>query len=545
MPMDPAPTPYENRWLWRSLAAAVILGSAALHVAYLIHNCPLDLAPDEAHYWDWSRHLDWSYYSKGPLVALLIRGSCELFGPLSESLTGNLGLAIRLPAVLCGALLLTSLYVLTVQTLGREKLAFGLVALALTLPPVAAVSSLMTIDAPYTACWGWALVFGHAAAVRGRTWAWPLAGVAVGVGILAKYTMALWLPSVGLFLLTTQTGRGQLRRPGFWLACVIAGLFCLPIVWWNAQNGWVTVRHVGWQAGVEQREGWRWLGPLGYVGGQAALLLGLWFVAWAAALWAYRPCRTDNPNLRYLWCLSVPMFAVFLLASLKTTGQLNWPVTAYLSGGVLLAAWLADRLADPRLWVRRTANISAATAAVLGLALTLVVHYPATGRPLLLALAGSPTPDRPMPMRRFDPSCRLRGWHVLAAAVDEIRGAVRAGGEEPILAGSVWTLPGELGVYCAGHPPVYSIGVVFFDRWSQYDLWRPNPVRDSEAFRGRTFVLIGDLEPKIAEAFESVDRPRRVVYSEGGQPIQGWNVTVARGFRGFGDPEQFLRSARH
>src|SRR6202162_1494513 len=122
----------------RALAAFLIVGAAAFRLLFLAYHCSLDLAPDEAHYWDWSRHLDWSYYSKGPLVALLIRGSCRLFGPLSESLTGNLTLAIRLPAIVWGALPLTSLYVLTVQTLGRERLAFVLVALALTLPPVAA-----------------------------------------------------------------------------------------------------------------------------------------------------------------------------------------------------------------------------------------------------------------------------------------------------------------------------------------------------------------------------------------------------------------------
>ena len=32
----------------------------------------LDLSPDEAHYWEWSRRLDLSYYSKGPLIAYLI-----------------------------------------------------------------------------------------------------------------------------------------------------------------------------------------------------------------------------------------------------------------------------------------------------------------------------------------------------------------------------------------------------------------------------------------------------------------------------------------
>src|SRR6266849_394131 len=97
-------------WSCRLLAAVLILGAALLHVGYLSWNCPLDLAPDEAHYWDWSRNLDWSYYSKGPLVAYLIRGGCELFGPWAVEHTGSLMPAIRIPAVICGALLLVSLY---------------------------------------------------------------------------------------------------------------------------------------------------------------------------------------------------------------------------------------------------------------------------------------------------------------------------------------------------------------------------------------------------------------------------------------------------
>jgi hypothetical protein len=539
--------PPENRWLWRGLAALLILGAAVLHVAYLVHNCPLDLAPDEAHYWDWSRHLDWSYYSKGPLVALLIHGSCSLFGPLSESLTGNLALAIRLPAIACGMLLLASMYVLTVQTFGRERLAFALVALALTLPPVAALSTLMTIDAPYTACWGWALVFGHMAAVRGKTWAWPVAGLIVGIGILAKYTMVLWLPSVGLFLLTSPTSRPQLRHPGFWVCCGIAALCCLPIIYWNARNDWITVRHVGWQAGADNREGWRWLGPLSYVGGQAALLLGFWFAAWVAAMWTYRPWKcaaTNSLSTQYLWWLSAPMFAVFLIASLKTTGQINWPVTAYLSGGVLAAAWLSDRALDPRPRLRRAVRLAAVSAGIFGVALTIVVHFPGVGRPLLVALAGPPTPERPLPARRFDPSCRLRGWPTLAAAVDETVAAVRARGEEPVVAVGSWTVAGQLGVYCAGHPMVYSIGIVFGDRSSQYDLWRPSPVFDSEEFRGRTFVLVSCV-PEAATYFDSVESTWNVVYAESGHPVEIWHLMVARGYRGFGPAGDLMKLARH
>jgi 4-amino-4-deoxy-L-arabinose transferase-like glycosyltransferase len=543
MPGSDAPPP-ENRWLWRGLATALILASAGLHVAYLVRNCPLDLAPDEAHYWDWSRHLDWSYYSKGPLVALLIRGSCELFGPLSQRLTGNLALAIRLPAIVCGVLLLASMYILAARVLGREQPAFALVALMLTLPPIAALSTLMTIDAPYTACWGWALVFGYEAAVRGRRWAWPVAGLVVGVGILAKYTMVLWVPSVGLFLLTSPAHRRELARPGFWIACVIAGLFAVPIVLWNAGHGWVTFRHVGWQAGVEERDGWRWLGPLTFVAGQVGVLLGVWFVAWVAALWQNRPWRETDPGRRYLWWLAVPTFAVFLAASLRTPVQINWAVAAYLSGGVLVAAWSENRW---RISSHSRKQLLAPTfAAVLGIAVTVAVHYPGVGRPLLVAVAGRPTADRPFPLRRVDPTVRLRGWRTtLAAAVDETLTRLHAEGDDPIIAGTVWNLPGLVGVYADGHPAVYSVGLALGDRLCQYDLWRPNPVWDPDAFHGRTFLLVGQLTPAVYDAFAVVEPPREVRHVEAGQPVAAWTLTVCRGYRGFGPVEQFLKSAHH
>src|SRR5271155_403291 len=77
-------------WECRLAAAFLILGVTVAHLLYLGIRCPIDLAPDEAHYWDWSRHLDWSYYSKGPLVAWLIRLSCDLFGSWSLAWSGTL-----------------------------------------------------------------------------------------------------------------------------------------------------------------------------------------------------------------------------------------------------------------------------------------------------------------------------------------------------------------------------------------------------------------------------------------------------------------------
>jgi len=525
----------ENVWLWRFFAGLLILGSAALHVAYLTSDLALDLAPDEAHYWDWSRHLDWSYYSKGPLVAYLIRAGCELAGGCSQQFNTNEMVAVRLPAVLCGSLLLVSLYFLSKQVFENERLAAGVVVIALTLPVIGAGSTLMTIDSPYTCCWGWALVLGHQALFRRSAWAWPVTGLLVGIGILAKYTMVMFLPSVGLFLLTSRQYRGLLFRPGFWVMTGIASLCCLPILIWNWQHDWPTVRHVSGLAGGHGATGLNWLGPLIYVSAQCGLLLVYWFLVWLAAMATFRPWRNGPPGTAYLWWLSAPMFATFLAFSVKTGGgEPNWPVTAYISGLVLTAAWIANQLRSGEPWQRRLTLAGLAITCGLGLAINVVMHRSVWLYPLFDRFVGEPTNERPLPMRRLDPTCRLRGWRTLAPAVDKLRQEVRTPGSEAVLACTSWALPGELGFYCVGHPPVYSLGLPLGDRHSQYDLWHPNPIADPSLFAGRTFIIVGNFPPgALGQAFERVEISQLVTHYEHGRPVAQWMLTVARGYKGF------------
>jgi len=112
------------------LAAFLIVAAALGHLAYLVRDCPIDLSGDEAHYWDWSRHLDWSYYSKGPLVAYIIRASCAVFGDVMW--------AVRLPAVLCNALLLAAVYRLAAGAFGN-RVGLAAASAELTVPPLAAL----------------------------------------------------------------------------------------------------------------------------------------------------------------------------------------------------------------------------------------------------------------------------------------------------------------------------------------------------------------------------------------------------------------------
>jgi hypothetical protein len=136
-------------------------------------------------------------------------------------------------------------------------------------------------------------------------------------------------------------------------------------------------------------------------------------------------------------------------------------------------------------------------------------------------------------VRRWDPTCRLRGWRTLAAEIDRQRAELRQRGIEPVIAASGWSLPGEIGFYCSGHPHVYSFALAGGGRHSQYDLWRPNPTNDPDAFRGRTVIYIGEITPTIRAAFHHVELTRWITHRVSGHVVATWPITVCVGFTGF------------
>lgn len=481
-------------WVGPAAIAAFVL----FNFAYVAWWCPHDLAPDEAHYWDWSRQLDIGYYSKGPLVAWLIRGGCVLFG--------DTPVGVRSVAVASGGLLLLGLWRLTGLATRNHQTAAGVVLAAMSHPAVSAAGVIATIDGPFLACWAWAAV----ATLRKR---WVLAGLLVAVGTLAKPTMLLY-PACVLVLLALRP-EWRSRRVLAFFGTSVLGL--IPLVIWNAAHDWVSVRHTFGHAGNNGNPT-PWYSPLAFVGGQFALLLGIWFVAWVRAGWQFRPWKTDSETA-CLWCLSVPVFAAFLLATVKTAGEPNWPAAGYICGAVLVAKWAQGR--SHRGWV--------VWVVVLGLLVSATVRWPGVVRPLFATLLPDATENAPPPIRKFDPTARLAGWKTLAEAVDEVRAEL----QDPLIVTMAWTVPGELAFYCDGHPTVYTFAPAVDDRFSQYDVWRPNPVADAQAFRGRTFVYVGTALPD--GVFERIEPVRRVTHSDGGVPVASWAIWVGRGYRGF-DP---------
>ena len=249
---------------------------------------------------------------------------------------------------------------------------------------------------------------------------------------------------------------------------------------------------------------------------------------------AHRPWKEENRDLRYLWWLSAPMFLVFFFFSFKTNGgQVNWAITAYLSGLVLAAGWLARQLQSPSKLYRRWLMLNVILVSVISLTLMVFVHKPGWLRPIIEPLAGAPSKSNPFPLRKLDPTCRLRGWRFLAQEVNAIRQELRSQGVDPVLAATRWNIPGTVGVYIPDHPTAYCIGRAMGDRHSQYGLWHPNPVDDPEAFIGRTFIIVGGMNNDGVQAFDEIERIRKIVYREEGQPIAAFHVCICRGFRGF------------
>lgn len=524
----------------RWLAVALIVLVTIIRLIYLFYFCPYDLAPDEAHYWDWSRHLALSYYSKGPLVAWIIRAGCELFGDAALSTNGTLMPAVRVPAVLCGSGLVAGLYVLTWQTYRNDKLAFAITLVANLMPHLTLCSTIMSIDPPFLCAWIWALVFGRWAMIDGRHWAWPIAGLFVSLGILAKYTMALWLVSAGLFVLFTPSFRPMLRQAGFWVMVAVAATSALPILIWNSQNDWVTFRHVAVQAGVaegKKSSGIRWLGPFEYFAVQMAIMVGVWFVLWFIAMVRFRPSGSTPIGLRYLWWMSAPTFAVFAASSLRASGQPNWPVAAYLSGSVLSIALLSEIWRSPRVRLRRLVNCSIGVVVVIGTLATIALHDTRmyTG---IIARFDHENPTEPgAPFRKYDPAARLKGSRYLAGELDAIRDRLISSGiGDPLLVEMRWDRPGLFGFYCKGHPQAYSIGLILrTDRHSQYDHWHPNPIDDAQEFHGRTFVIVGQGDPRFAlkDAFAWFEEPFEIIHREHGRILTRWLVVVCHDFKGF------------
>jgi len=482
---------------------------------WFVSTGQLNLSPDEAQYWDWSRTLQWSYYSKGPLIAVVNRIGTALFGPTE--------LGVRSGAI-AGALLM-QLSVLGWIGLGlrRIRTAFWTLFVLNTTLLFMAGGLLMTTDNPLLVCWIIGMICLHAAVEKGGLASFVVMGLCLAVGITAKYTMLLFIPLA--LAAAWWTGRGQQLPERFWPRLLkalglggAAGM--LPILIWNATNGWVGFKHVlyrGAMAGDKAKVFFTFKKFPEYLGSQVGVVTPWWFVFLFIGAWLVgRQLLRKQAEPAFPWLprsvgviLSVffwPVWLFFLFWSLHTKVEANWSATAY-PAGILLAA-----LAVERFFHRESRPRLRFVWPALGVLLFVALHLQG-----FIPYDGTKNPVH-----------RLLGWQDMGVEVEKARQEL-GGGDDVFVFSDEYGVTAELAFYLPDQKRAYCLAGG--RKMNQYDFWSgPAP----EA-RNAVFVVRDQTNrtPKrLTEMFESVDMPRVFVSTHGERKGQTFTLFLCRGYRG-------------
>ncbi len=372
-----------------SLLALLILLSGYRYLALDAAN--LDLYFDEAYYWGWSKNLAFGYYSKPPMIAWIIRAA--------TSLCGDGELCIHTPP-----LLLYGLTALVIHTIGSRlyRPATGFVA-ALTfisLPLVSFYSWLTTTDALLLFFWATGL-YGFLRAIDSNGWPdWLLTGTALGLGLLSKYTAALFLVSALLSLLWIPAYRKHLRNPKAGAALLLALLVFSPNLIWNGSMQFASFKHTAEIAHWHETR-LHVDHVLEFIGVQMLLMGPVLSLIMLYASVKRQFWREMDDKLRLILSFTAPILILYTVQALVARANYNWAAAAYV-GASLLAANTLFGLPQKR-WLQ----LALLSNLILG---SLVYHYgwilETSGRPL---------------GKKTDIYISMRGWRALAEQVQILR----------------------------------------------------------------------------------------------------------------------------
>jgi hypothetical protein len=364
------------------LAAIVVVVTVARLALLLASN--IGLHGDEAQYWSWSRELAWGYYTKPPMIAWLIGATTAVCGDAEWCARAGSPLLHAGTSMLCG---------LIGARLFDARTGFWAGLLFLTLPAVSFSSAVISTDVPLLFFWALAL-YALIRVLEDRVPAWAVVlGIAIGLGLLAKYAMAYFVIGMVLGCGLFREHRWFLISPYIFGVSLPAGLLIIPNLAWNMENGWATVAHVGQNANLG--------GPLFHLDEAAAFLgeqTGVFGPILLAVLaWRIVQLIRGRADRREAWlfCFCLPVLLIVTIQAFLSRANANWAATAYVSATILVAGWAVT---NARLWLARTSvGLHVATALIVGV--------------FFLDLPGLEPPLKSDPLRR------MRAWPETAAPI--------------------------------------------------------------------------------------------------------------------------------
>jgi dolichol-phosphate mannosyltransferase len=470
---------------------------------HLLYAARVELLPEEAYYWNYSRHLDIGYLDHPPLVAWLIR--------LGTSLFGEGGFGVRFGALLCGVAASTFLFRLTRDVFGEHSALLALM-LSFVLPFFFMSGLLMTPDAPLTAAWAASLYFLERALIAGRPRAWLWAGIALGAGLLAKYTIALLGIAALVFMLLDQPSRRWFRRWEPYAAVLIATAVFAPVIYWNSQHEWASF---AFQTSRRLAEVPRF--SLHKLIGAAMILITPTGVV-AVVMAFMRDPRTagglpvDRARRLLKICVLVPL-TVFFCFSLRHEVKLDWTGAPWVAAVPLLAWGIVQRRLNAA-WL--------STLALLLLIYGFALYYLVLGVPGI----GYSKHIELVPV----------GWTDFGRQIEGLADGIRKtnGGDVLVVGMDRYAIASEVAFYSSDRTrsvATSSSGHLFGDMGLMYERWFP-----AAAQVGRTLLLVSwDAatlrDPRVASDVERLEPVQQGVLTRNGQVVKPFFYRIAHGYR--------------
>jgi len=275
-----------------------------------------------------AEHLDWGYVEVPPVIAVLAKISTIIFG--------NSLFAARLFPTLCGCLIVW-LGAQTTVELGGKKFAITLTCLALIFSPAFAASGYLFEPVVFDQLWWllstWLTI--KYCNTRSPGYLWFL-GIAVGFGLLTKYTMGLFVLALVISLLICNQRKLFFNRRTI-IAASLAFIIFLPNLIWEIRHNFPVFN----QMATLKKEQLDQLKPSGFILQQLVdngMGIFIWLPGFLFLL--ISPAFRKYQFIAFTFIL---LFALLLLMNGKHYYLFGAYPMLLAAGGVVFERWLSNR----------------------------------------------------------------------------------------------------------------------------------------------------------------------------------------------------------
>jgi hypothetical protein len=215
----------------RRLVLGFILVNAVVHLLLVTRY---GYHADELYFIECGRHLAFGYVDHAPMIPWLARAAEELAGGPSLAM-------LRVPAIAASCGTVAAIALLTAKWGGGVRAQLIALLSFLLAPAHLRLASMLDIPVVEVFLCAAATYQATRAFERRRYVDWLVLGAILGLALLTKHTVLLWI--AGLFVGVLATPQRRLfMTPGPWLAGAVAALMFAPNVLWQLQHQYATVQ---------------------------------------------------------------------------------------------------------------------------------------------------------------------------------------------------------------------------------------------------------------------------------------------------------------